>query len=358
MGPLAAAKLPPTDAEQALGARVGEPGFRLPSRRDEVWKWSDLRAALREAPPAEGPGGQAVWSRPPRREALQGEPAGIMPWLAAKIRGDAGVINLDADGTTLRLDAAAGRAGLHEITVVELAPGVHGRVIEHYSAEPGLANVALLYRLGEGARLDRVVIQDEAPASVIVCSAGAELGAGAELHQSVLAFGGEFVRLETHVAMQGEGARAELSAAYLVGGAAHCDLTSSVSFAAPGCEVRQLCKGVAAGRGEAVFQGKFLVERPAQKTDAEMRHDALLLSENAGVRAKPELEIYADDVACAHGNTLGQLDEAALFYARQRGVPLAEARAMLIRAFIGEALAAAPKDLAEELDRSVDLWLA
>jgi Fe-S cluster assembly protein SufD len=107
-----------------------------------------------------------------------------------------------------------------------------------------------------------------------------------------------------------------------------------------------------------VFQGKFLVGRAGQKTDAEMAHNALLLEEGAEVFAKPELEIYADDVACAHGNTAGQIDENAVFYLRQRGIPDIEARAMITRAFLLEALPDWMDEVVRgEVEAQIDAWL-
>jgi len=108
-----------------------------------------------------------------------------------------------------------------------------------------------------------------------------------------------------------------------------------------------------------VFQGKFLVQRPAQHTDAEMRHDALMLSDSSEIRSKPELEIYADDVACAHGNTIGQLDESALFYMQQRGIPAAQARALLTEAFLADVFDDLDdEDLRESILGKLRGWLA
>jgi len=111
-------------------------------------------------------------------------------------------------------------------------------------------------------------------------------------------------------------------------------------------------------KSRGVFQGKFHVRRPAQHTDAEMRHDALMLSDTSEIRSKPELEIYADDVACAHGNTIGQLDESALFYMRQRGIPLGEARALLTEAFVADVFDdLGDEDLRESLLGKIRAWL-
>src|SRR5262249_38605794 len=159
------------------------------------------------------------------------------------------------------------------------------------------------------------------------------LGAGATFRQFIYAEGARLARIETTVRVVGEGANVDLNGVYLASRGRHVDLTSLVTHEAHGPVTRQRVKGAAKAKSRGVFQGKFKVERAAQKTDAEMEHNALLLEEGAEVFAKPELEIYADDVACAHGNTAGQLDEGAVFYIRSRGIPDADARAMLTRAF-------------------------
>jgi Fe-S cluster assembly protein SufD len=123
--------------------------------------------------------------------------------------------------------------------------------------------------------------------------------------------------------------------------------------------VRQLVKGAARAGGRGVFQGKFRVDRAAQLTDARMRHSALLLEAAAEAFAKPELEIYADNVQCAHGSTSGQLDADALFYLRQRGLPEPAARALLTRAFLAEALPDwLPEPQRAEVEARIDRWLA
>ena len=136
-------------------------------------------------------------------------------------------------------------------------------------------------------------------------------------------------------------------------------MTSHIDLKHPDCTIRQSVKGVVTDQSRGVFQGKFHVHKDAQLTDAEMRHDALMLSDRAEVRAKPELEIYADDVACAHGNTIGALDESALFYMRQRGIPVAQARAMLTEAFLAEVFDELDdEDMRETILGKVREWLS
>ena len=135
----------------------------------------------------------------------------------------------------------------------------------------------------------------------------------------------------------------------------HADLTTAVNHAGTDGTTDQLVKGVVADQGRGVFQGRITVSPGADRTDARMGHHALLLSDRAEVNAKPELLIFADDVACAHGNTVGALDEDALFYAQQRGIPEAEARAMLTEAFIGEVIDRIVHEGAREVARA---WAA
>ncbi len=137
---------------------------------------------------------------------------------------------------------------------------------------------------------------------------------------------------------EGGAATARLDGLYLVAGRRHADITTVVVHAGPDGATDQLTKGVAADQGRGVFQGRIEVARGSDRTEARMGHHALVLSDRAEVDAKPELEIYADEVVCTHGNTIGALDDEALFYARQRGIPEAEARAMLTEAFLGEVI--------------------
>ena len=134
----------------------------------------------------------------------------------------------------------------------------------------------------------------------------------------------------------GEGGKLDLAGCFLGRDAEHIDTTLVVDHAVPGCTSRELVKGVLADRARGVFQGKVIVRPDAQKTDGKQMAQALMLSEDAEFDSKPELEIFADDVVCGHGSTAAQLDDDMLFYLRSRGIPLAEARALLIESFVGE----------------------
>jgi Fe-S cluster assembly protein SufD len=147
------------------------------------------------------------------------------------------------------------------------------------------------------------------------------------------------IRNQLFVRFAGEGANLALNGATLIKGRQHVDNTLLVDHAVPGGFSRELNKSVLDGDSRAVFQGKIVVRPGAQKTDGKMMSQALLLSENAEADNKPELEIFADDVQCGHGATAGALDENLLFYLKARGIPQAEAEALLIEAFVGETVA-------------------
>lgn len=282
----------------------------LPNRRTEAWKYSDLRAALRDTP---------------------------LPERAPPADGDI-------------ITALAG--GAEEIVV---APGERRVIIERFDGA-GLDARASRITIGAGGEVQRVVIQ--AGGGVALSSCAVRVGKDARFSQVLVAFGADLARLETTVAVDGPGAAVQLNGLYLVGEGRHADLTSRVTHQAPGSTTTQLVKGVARPGGRGVFQGKILVAEGAQKTDARQTHRALLLGEGAEIDAKPELEIYADDVQCAHGNTIGGLDETALFYLRSRGLPLAQARALLIEAFVLEAMPAwLDVALSGPIEAAVDAWL-
>ena len=229
---------------------------------------------------------------------------------------------------------------------------------ESYLGGTGLTSAAVEFDVQKGARVSRTVYQCGSSEEAIAATALVNLDAESEYSQTTLSFGAKLARMETRLVHRETGAKATLNAAYLVGNGLHADITTNVRHGANSCVTRQLTKGAVTDGGTGVFQGKFHVPRNAgQYTDADMQHQALLLEEGATVFAKPELEIYADDVECAHGNTCGALDETQLFYMRQRGIPEKEARALLTEAFIAEALDSAG-DLADVLRAEAQAWLA
>ncbi|MCA8887510.1 MAG: Fe-S cluster assembly protein SufD [Parvularculaceae bacterium] len=349
---------------------------RLPHRRIEGWRWSDFNAALRNADGAPAP---QHASAPP----LAADLAGLKP-LELRIvngridlpEGEApagvrfGVIDAAATMPALEphpiasLNAAMTDKAL-ELEVVDGADVGQPLIIRHFNTGAGFCFAQTLVRLSAGAKatiietyegdgagfyshlghvviedgaaLTRAVLQDVGDAAIIQSICTATLEGASHFSQTALSTGARLSRHETLAQILAAGASVKLDSASLLAGNRHQDFTSEVVFIGEGGEARQRHKGVARNHGRNVFQGKFKVTRSAQKTDAQMNAAALLLSDAAEANHKPELEIYADDVQCAHGSTAGALDENAIFYMRQRGLDDAAARALLIEAFVAEA---------------------
>jgi len=249
-----------------------------PTRRNEEWKYSDLGRVLRAVPPAD-----------------------------------------QVSRTIDRLQVPAGESVVRFDTYRDVAEVTHED---------------LEITVGEGASLIRVVILDEPEEAISIRRSTVQTAPGSTFKQYVFSTGARFQRFETHVAHAGHGASVELNGAYLLKDKRHFDLTTRVTHAEIDGTTSQLIKGLVRDTATGVFQGRILVERGADGTDARMRHQALILNDGAHIRAKPELEIYADDVQCAHGNTIGALDEEALFFCMSRGIPEDAARAMLTQAFV------------------------
>jgi Fe-S cluster assembly protein SufD len=315
---------------QAIAARDAS---LLPSRRDEAWRYSDLRAALRTIPEASPPAAT---------------PAGAGP--QPEVRADQEILVLNGRASQSRFLARAGAPIVVRLRIVadadhtlhqgalalDVEAGADLTLIETYEGQGAayVSDIALSIRVA--GRLERIVLIDEPADAISISVSEIELEPGARLAQSVITAGGRLQRHETHVRHAGGGAEARLDGLYLLDGKRHADLTSVLTHAAPDGTTRQLTKGLARDQARGVFQGRILVEEGADRTDARMGHHALLLNDGAEIDAKPELEIYADEVACAHGNTIGSLDDQALFYMRSRGLPEPEAKALLMQAFVGE----------------------
>ncbi|WP_428392123.1 Fe-S cluster assembly protein SufD [Lichenicoccus sp.] len=200
-------------------------------------------------------------------------------------------------------------------------------------------NPVLEIELRARAHLAHVLLQDEGARALHFSTVYTSVDTAASYDSFTLALGARLARHEVHARLAGRGGTVHVNGAQLLGDRQHADLTSVIAHDAPGCISRQTVKNVLSGHARGVFQGKIVVDRIAQKTDGYQMNQALLLSETAEIDSKPELEIYADDVKCSHGATAGALDEEQLFYLRSRGVPADTARAILVRAFLDDALA-------------------
>ncbi len=200
------------------------------------------------------------------------------------------------------------------------------------------ANAVTELSIGDAALFRHYKVQAESLYATHVTTLHASVGRDATYESFALSIGGLLSRTESLITLAGEGAHAGIHGAYLMRGKEHCDNTSLIEMAVPHTTCNQVFKGVLDDESRAVFQGKIRVAKDAQKADGRMLSKTLLLSDGAEIDTKPELEIYADDVQCAHGATSGQLDDTSLFYLRSRGIPEALARNMLVQSFLVDAL--------------------
>jgi Fe-S cluster assembly protein SufD len=201
---------------------------------------------------------------------------------------------------------------------------------------PTLTNAVTEVVVGEGARLEHYRLQDEAPGAFHLGLLASELGRDGRFSTHALSFGATLSRSEVKAVLAGDGGQATVNGLYLASGFQVVDNHSVIEHARPGCQSREAFKGILDGAARGVFGGRIRVMPGAQKSDAYQMSSNLLLSEDAQVDAKPQLEIFADDVKCGHGGTVGQLDEDALFYLRSRGIDEVAARSLLVYAFASE----------------------
>lgn len=376
-----------TEAEQALG-------FDLPHRRMEEWRWTDLRQLLdRPYPPrqkvvaAAGDVERLLASSLFRNVAatrmvfVNGEYDAAHSrmangWVESRIPMEDPLVRLNAsfatDGARLKFegntdtpvelvfiatDAAPRMLATHN--VIEVADNSSATLIEtHLGAGTYLSSSVTEIRVGHGARLDRVKSEIEAPGATHLAHADVTLAQSATLRDFTLTTGARVNRQNGTYRFAGEYADARVSGAYLLAGRQHADTRLVVDHQLANCVSRELFKCVMDEQARGIFQGKVIVRPGAQKTDGKQSSHALLLSGTAEFDAKPELEIYADDVACGHGATAGELNHDHLFYLKSRGIPEAEAKALLIAAFAGEAFETIHHDgLREALTAFAAHWL-
>ena len=384
-------------------AALREDAFRrfeadgLPHRRIEDWKYTDLRALMRDAKPLAGVPDAAAKARAADAGAtlasiearrivfvdgayvaelsdLAGLEAGLTirslaqalaagdPLLNAHLgkvvptddvavalntafMGDGAVIHV-AEGAALArpihlvfVNAGAEPAAVFVRSLVVIEPGARAMLVEsHEGAGEYQVNAALELVVGDNAHVDHVKITGAGADGLHLSTLMAAIGAHARFNEFLFTTGGAVVRNQLFVRFAGEGTIAHICGASLLTGRQHADTTLVADHAVADCTSREVFKSVLDGESRGVFQGKIIVRPHAQKTDAKMATHALLLSETAEADNKPELEIFADDVQCGHGATSGDLDEDLLFYLKARGIPGTEAEALLIQAFVGEAV--------------------
>jgi Fe-S cluster assembly protein SufD len=370
----------------------------LPHRRVEEWKYTDLRALIREAKPIAGApnaagkarakdAGKVIGDMDARRVVFVdgtfvpelSDLANLSPGLTirsmaqALAEGDAlvadrlgkvmpadgeGVIALNTalmrDGAVIHVAkgatverpihlvfAATGErpASMFTRSLVVIEQGARVMLVESHEAFAGhQVNTALELVVGDKAHVDHIKITSGPSDLVHVSSLMVSIGAHARFNDFAFNIGGGVVRNQSFVRFDGESTLAGLRGASLLKGKQHVDSTLVVDHQASGCQSREVFATVLDDESRGVFQGKIVVRQHAQKTDARMMTRALLLSDEAEADNKPELEIFADDVQCGHGATSGALDEDLKFYLMARGIPQIEAEALLVQAFVGEAI--------------------
>jgi FeS assembly protein SufD len=361
------------DVKRALGAALAAlPAFRLFIVEGE------LRADLSDLARLKAAGVEVI----ALAEALEKPAAWLKQALGAvNPRTDDAVVVLNTalmtggvalrigDGVTLdepihivNLDGTGEPASIFTRNLVIAEPSSAVTLIESHASLGrlrGLQRNALTeLRIGAKAAINHVKIEREGDDSIHLVTALVEIGADARYNAFQFSTGAALIRNQTFARFAGEGSSLDISGAFLMRGRQHCDTTLLVEHAVPRCTSRELFKAVLDGEARGIFQGKIIVAPDAQKTDGKQMAQALLLSETAEFDSKPELEIFADDVACGHGSTSGQIDDELLFYLEARGIPEEEARALLIQAFVGEALEKIEHEgLREALAASAAEWL-
>jgi Fe-S cluster assembly protein SufD len=399
---LAAQFDPSTASANAKHAFARFERLGLPGRRVESWHYTDVRAALVQAAPPTDPADAGVtdWAKQRLAETpklgdcrlvlLDGRFAPSLsdappPGVALDPHTPDAALREDADamvalaaalaqrGFTLSVDPAtdAGRIEIVHLTsagvghasysrlAVELATGASAVIFEScLGAVDGAQRHRLLsLSLGKGASLAHIVAIDDQP-SIEVESIVADLAEESVVRAFGLISGGALVRRQIFANLNAKGAKIALSGLALLDGSRRADTTLEVTHAAPHGESREYFKHIVADDASGTFQGKVIVAPHAQKTDGAMKSQAILLSPTATMNNKPELEIFADDVQCGHGATAGALDDDLKFYLMARGIPAAEAEALLIQAFVGEAIEGIEHaGLREALMESVAAWL-
>ena len=230
-------------------------------------------------------------------------------------------------------------ATAHPRNLIQVEAGGRATVLESYVSlgdSPGLMNAVTELVLGEGATLEHCKFQDESRSTFHIAAIQSQLARGARLTAHSVATGARLSRNNLLATLAGEGAECVLNGLYVTRGEQLADHHMVVEHAQPHCNSHEYYNGILDGRSKGVFHGRIHVHPAAQKTDAKQTNKNLLLSEDATVDTKPQLEIYADDVKCTHGATIGQLNDEAIFYLRARGIGVERARRMLIHAFAGE----------------------
>lgn len=370
-------------------------GLSLPHRKMEDWRWTDLRQLIdRPYPPR-----QTVVAAPKdvdrllktspfskvagaRMVFINGHYSAEHSQLknidvASRVNIDESVMQMNSafatDGARLKISGNADtpielffistNADARTIAtrnVIEIENGASATLIETHLGEGSyLSNSVTEIIVGDGARLDRIKVELEASDAIHLSHTHFTLLKNTVLNDFTLTSGAKTNRQNGTVEFKGPGTDAKVSGAFMLGGKQHADTRLMIDHQVPRCTSRELFKCVMDDHARGIFQGKVVVQRDAQKTDGKQSSHALLLSETAEFDAKPELEIFADDVICGHGATSGDLNHDHLFYLMSRGISASDAKSLLIAAFVGEAFdVIVHEGIKEALVKFSRKWLA
>lgn len=410
----------PGDVAVREAALAGFATMGLPHRRVEEFKYTDLRALMRDAAhPAEAPSSEETAEAFAEAKAfaeldvarltfvnghragdaseMVGLPAGVevvtMPDAMASSHPLLGFLNAVAiargnpiydlntaflaDGVIIRVPAglaverpihlrflAAASAAFSTATrvLVIVEEGASLTLLESHEGRDGVAyqpNDVVEFVVGDRAKVEHLRLNTEGSEALALSTITAKLGAEVLFNSLNVVVGGSASRHQVFATFAGEGTNARIDGANMLKGRQHADATLVVDHAVPHCTSREMFKSVLDDSSVGVFQGKIIVRPHAQKTDGAMKSNALLLGEGASMNNKPELEIFADDVVCGHGATCGALDADLLFYLKSRGLPQALAQSLLIQAFLGEAVESVEHEGARaSLIGVIEGWLA
>ncbi|WP_117191188.1 Fe-S cluster assembly protein SufD [Rhizobium terrae] len=372
----------------------------LPTRRIEAWHYTDLKTLLRMVPEAvpasvidpvaalvEGSSVLSVLQgAADARATVEGVQIEAFKEKLADGSAAAGLTALDKDDVIGRINGSFVRDGFAlaipanaeieepiELQALHAAGQVHTRfpasfgaaskatiVERHQSVADGAALVSSIsdIALEDGADVTWIILQRQGAADTHLGQIRVNLGKDAKLRLFVVNAGGKLVRQELRIAVEGEGAELTLRGVNLLGGDSHTDVTLVLGHNVPHTNSTEIIRNVVFDKASGVFQGMIRVAPDAQKTDAKMSCNTLLLSDEGGFSAKPELEIFADDVVCGHGATVADIEKSHLFYLMARGVPEKKARAMLVNAFVAEIVEELEDEkLVEALEGVISAWL-
>ncbi|HTM76900.1 MAG TPA: Fe-S cluster assembly protein SufD [Devosia sp.] len=363
----------------------------LPTRRVEAYHYSDLKMLLRAIPPLAQAANEA--SAPALRvpgayqimianglvQEAGTAPAGVIlgktKGAALTLRDDVLVhlndalasetLTLNLEGSVdpvIQVDRRTEGSASHSASAahIHVAEGATATVLETYSGSDAahVTNHASFVAVGKNAVLTHITVDLSPRGATHFATNEYQLSEGAKLRTLTIHAGAGLARSQVFARFAGAGAHGDFTGLNLVDNGQHLDITIDINHAVANTTSQELYKQIARGRSKGVFQGRINVAKDAQKTDAKMMMQGLMLSDEAEILSKPELEIYADDVVCGHGSTCGELDADSMFYLTSRGIPQDEAETMLVRGFLEELLDPVTDEaLHEALAGVIDGWL-